>query len=57
LDETFAVLKTQLGKTFDNTLIFTLTEFGRTNLQKSGYGTEHGYGTAVLLGGGLLKKS
>ena len=57
LDETFGVLKKQLGKTFDNTLILTLTEFGRTIVQNSGYGTEHGYGTAVLLGGGLLKKS
>ena len=57
LDKTFGVLKKQLGKTFDNTLILTLTEFGRTIVQNSGYGTEHGYGTAVLLGGGLLKKS
>ena len=57
LDETFGVLKKQLGKTFDNTLILTLTEFGRTIVQNSGFGTEHGYGTAVLLGGGLLKKS
>ena len=27
------------------------------NLQNNGFGTEHGYGSAILLGGGLLKKS
>ena len=43
--------------TFDNTLILTLTEFGRTIKQNGGYGTEHGYGSAILMAGGLLKKS
>ena len=42
---------------FDNTLIVTLTEFGRTIKQNGGYGTEHGYGSAILMAGGLLKKS
>ena len=46
-----------LGKEFDNTLILTLTEFGRTVEQNGGYGTEHGYGSAILMAGGLLKKS
>ena len=34
----------------------TLTEFGRKVEQNGGYGTEHGYGTAVLMAGGLVKK-
>ena len=42
---------------FDNSLIITLTEFGRTIKQNSGNGTEHGYGSAILMAGGLLKKS
>tara|TARA_B100000787_G_scaffold48691_1_gene35020 strand:- start:489 stop:1634 length:1146 start_codon:yes stop_codon:yes gene_type:complete len=46
-----------LGAEFDNTLILTLTEFGRTVEQNGGYGTDHGYGTAILMAGGLLKKS
>ncbi len=46
-----------LGQAFDNTLILTLTEFGRTIKQNGGYGTEHGYGSAILMAGGLLKKS
>ena len=46
-----------MGSDFDNTLILTLTEFGRTVEQNGGNGTEHGYGSAILMAGGLLKKS
>ena len=46
-----------MGGDFDNTLILTLTEFGRTVEQNGGNGTEHGYGSAILMAGGLLKKS
>ena len=38
-------------------MIVTLTEFGRTIKQNSGLGTEHGYGSAIFMGGGLLKKN
>ena len=51
------ILHENLGQAFDNTLILTLTEFGRTIKQNGGYGTEHGYGSAILMAGGLLKKS
>ena len=40
-----------------NSIILTVTEFGRTIKQNGGNGTEHGYGTAVFLAGGLVKKS
>jgi uncharacterized protein (DUF1501 family) len=46
-----------MGKSFNNTLIITLTEFGRTIEQNGGNGTEHGYGGAILMAGGLLKRS
>ncbi len=46
-----------LGGALDNTLIVTLTEFGRKLHQNGGYGTEHGYGTAILMAGGLVKQS
>tara|TARA_B100000965_G_scaffold385505_1_gene386758 strand:+ start:1043 stop:2191 length:1149 start_codon:yes stop_codon:yes gene_type:complete len=46
-----------MGSEFDNTLIMTLTEFGRTVEQNGGNGTEHGYGSAILMAGGILKKS
>ena len=42
---------------FNDTLILTLTEFGRTLKQNSSNGTEHGYGTVVLMAGGLIKKA
>ena len=45
-----------LGEALDDTLILTLTEFGRKLEQNGGYGTEHGYGTAILMAGGLIKK-
>jgi len=51
-------LKSSMTKeAFDNTLILTLTEFGRTIKQNSSNGTEHGYGSAVLMAGGLVKKA
>ena len=57
LDKIFGKLHESLGSSFDNTLIVTLTEFGRKVEQNGGNGTEHGYGTAILMMGGLIKKS
>ena len=57
MDIIFATIKKRLDKEFDNTLIVTLTEFGRTIKQNNGLGTEHGYGSAIFMGGGLLKKN
>ena len=56
-DQILKALKASMGSTFKDTLILTLTEFGRTVKQNGGNGTEHGYGTAVLMAGGLIKKS
>ena len=51
-------LKSSMSKeAFDNTLILTLTEFGRTIKQNSSNGTEHGYGSSILMAGGLVKKA
>ena len=50
-------LKTYLKQEYNNTIILTVTEFGRTIKQNGGLGTEHGYGTAIFMAGGLLKKS
>ena len=57
MDLVFGTLKKRLKEEFDNTLIITLTEFGRTIKQNSGLGTEHGYGSAIFMAGGLLKKN
>ena len=56
-DRVLKLLSLGLKDALDDTLILTLTEFGRKLHQNGGYGTEHGYGTAILMAGGLVKKS
>ncbi|MEO6014229.1 MAG: DUF1501 domain-containing protein [Devosia sp.] len=57
IDETFKGFKTGLGPAWKNSIILTLTEFGRTVKENGSEGTEHGYGTAALLAGGLIKRA
>ena len=52
-----ALKQSMTNEAFNNTLIVTLTEFGRTIKQNSSNGTEHGYGPAIFLAGGLVKKA
>jgi len=40
-----------------NTLVVTVTEFGRTAAENGSQGTDHGYGTAIFVLGGRLKKA
>ena len=56
-DNVIGTLRDQMGHSFNNTIIVSLTEFGRTMNQNGGSGTEHGYGTAILMAGGLFPKS
>jgi uncharacterized protein (DUF1501 family) len=56
-DSAIGALKRYLGPAYSDTIIVTLTEFGRTVAQNGGSGTEHGYGTALLIAGGLLPSS
>ena len=57
MDDIIANLKINLKEAYKDTIILTVTEFGRTIKQNGGNGTEHGYGTAIFMAGGLLKKS
>ncbi len=57
MDDIIKNLKENLKEAYKDTLILTVTEFGRTIKQNGGNGTEHGYGTAIFMAGGLLKKS
>ena len=57
VDTVVQTLQQYLKEAFEDTLILTVTEFGRTVSENSGRGTEHGYGSAILMAGGLLKKS
>ena len=56
-DQIISTLETEMNSAFENTIIVSLTEFGRTLDQNGGSGTEHGYGSAILMAGGLLNKS
>ena len=57
MDDIIKNLKAELKDAYKDTLILTVTEFGRTIKQNGGNGTEHGYGTAIFMAGGLIKKS
>jgi uncharacterized protein (DUF1501 family) len=57
MDNIIKNLKTNLKEAYNDTIILTVTEFGRTIKQNGGNGTEHGYGTAIFMVGGLIKKS
>ncbi|WP_435162590.1 DUF1501 domain-containing protein [Candidatus Pelagibacter bacterium nBUS_25] len=57
MDEIINNLRDNLQEAYKDTIILTVTEFGRTIKQNGGNGTEHGYGTAIFMAGGLIKKS
>ena len=57
VDNIISQLKTILGKDFENTLILTFTEFGRTVYQNGEYWTDHGFGSAILMAGRFIKSS
>jgi uncharacterized protein (DUF1501 family) len=57
IDQVFRSFKIGLGDAWKNSIVLTLTEFGRTVKENGSQGTDHGYGTAALLAGGLIKKA
>ncbi len=57
LDDIFAGYREGLGSAWDKSIILTITEFGRTVAVNGTEGTEHGYGSAGILAGGLLTQS
>jgi uncharacterized protein (DUF1501 family) len=55
LDNTLLALKTTLGSAWANTVVLTMTEFGRTAAYNGDSGgTDHGTGFAVFLAGGAV---
>ena len=55
LDGVLEAFKRQMGDLYENTVIVTVTEFGRTASENGTQGTDHGYGSAIFLAGGLVK--
>jgi uncharacterized protein (DUF1501 family) len=54
VDEVIAGYRRGLGDAWDDTIILTLTEFGRTVAANGTWGTDHGYASVGLLAGGTL---
>jgi uncharacterized protein (DUF1501 family) len=57
VDDVIAGYRRGLGKAWDDAIILTLTEFGRTVAGNGTLGTEHGYASVGLLAGGTLSGS
>lgn len=55
LDSVLAGLNTGLGEEWKNTVVLTVTEFGRTARANGTGGTDHGTASTALLLGGALK--
>jgi uncharacterized protein (DUF1501 family) len=50
-----AALATDLGPRLDDTVILTMSEFGRTVAENGSRGTDHGHGNAMIAIGGAVK--
>lgn len=54
LDGVLQSFKNSMGALYDNTVVVTVTEFGRTAAENGTSGTDHGYASAIFLAGGLV---
>ena len=57
LDRLVQNFQTAIGPQWSNTLVVTVTEFGRTAAENGTTGTDHGVGTCCLLAGGLVDRA
>ncbi|MFM2035715.1 MAG: hypothetical protein RL459_980, partial [Pseudomonadota bacterium] len=57
LDALVGAYKEGMGDAWVNTLVVTVTEFGRTAAENGTTGTDHGVGSCCFLAGGLLTGS
>lgn len=57
VDDVISGYRQGLGDAWDDAIILTLTEFGRTVAPNGTTGTDHGYGSLGLLAGGSLPAS
>lgn len=55
VDEVLGTFKTTLGERWNDALVLTVTEFGRTAAQNGTTGTDHGWASCILAAGGLVK--
>lgn len=55
LSDALIVLKRDLGRNWDNTVVMAMTEFGRTARENGTQGTDHGTGGLMVMAGGAVK--
>lgn len=56
VDRAIDVFQRAIGPVWKDTLVVTVTEFGRTAAENGSWGTDHGWGTSIFVLGGKLKK-
>jgi uncharacterized protein (DUF1501 family) len=56
VDEAIGLFQRTMGAVWKDTLVVTVTEFGRTAAENGSWGTDHGWGTSIFVLGGKLKK-
>ena len=54
LDNILKSFKRDMGTLYDDTVIVTVTEFGRTAFENGTQGTDHGWASSMILAGGLV---
>jgi len=57
LTEAIAAFSNDLGSHLDNTLIMTMSDFGRTAAENGSEGTDHGWANCLFLGGGPVRNA
>ena len=58
VDAAIGAFHTAIGDdVWKETLVVTVTEFGRTVAENGSYGTDHGWGTSIFVAGGRLNKA
>ena len=55
VDNALGMMQANLGSAWANTVVLTMTEFGRTAYENGTQGTDHGTAFAVLLAGGAVR--
>jgi uncharacterized protein (DUF1501 family) len=55
VDDAIRSFRQSMGARWDDCLVLTVTEFGRTAAENGTTGTDHGWGGCILAAGGLVK--
>ena len=57
IDKIISDISIRMKEIWKDTIVVTVTEFGRTANENGSKGTDHGYASCMILAGGLLRKA